>query len=586
MKINNRPMKDMPVFIDEQLRKYAELVPQKTVIFYDDRKYSYRDLARDVDILAEHLRFLGLQNGDRVVIAMHRRPEIIVAFIAISKAGGIAVPLDFKLSLKEIDEIRRLTDPIGTIFSKDLKSQIGSIKEGEWRLEIEDSTTFASFSEQVAPLSERERLPEDLVYLNFTSGSTAKPKAAMATHKQLFYNTLASCEVFKINENDIHLPLFAVMSHPHEIFYRAILTGGSIALVDNLYPRSIARAITKYKVTCVMAVSPVYELLIPFAGSTQYDFRSLRLPESGGMATPAWLQERFKDSFGVPIFPVWGSTETMGIAFASELNGITPRGSVGRILPFYDSRIVDSKGNEVSEGEVGELLLRGSAITDGYWRAEDETRRVFEDGWYATGDLFHVDEQGYYFYHGRKDTMVKVGGMKVYPAEIEAVLYTHALIREAVVVPFQDRLRGVVPLAAVVVEPGEMLTEAQLRQFLKDKLARFKIPRIIRFLPDLPRTSGGKVDRKALTTGVPSPSDSPELTIQRRIEAIDLKILHLLNERLKLLMDIKDSSKISTFKPDQIQETIQRLQEFNPGPLHDTFVEQLFRLILSIPQYL
>ncbi|MBN1356121.1 AMP-binding protein [bacterium] len=576
--------RDIPIPLDRQLDYQAQRIGGKTAIIYKDRRIRYIDLKRMVDNLAFELHRRGIKPGDRVFIAMQRRPELIAAFLAVARVGALAVPLNFKASDTEIAGMRFLIKPAATLFHTDLENQIGRSDPGEWILAVSMDmlSTDTSGENAVAAASE----PDDPVYLNFTSGSTGQVKAAVASHRNLFYNTMASALALNIDSTDIHLPLFAVMLHPHEIFCRALMLGGTVVLIEQLYPRSIARAIHEHRVTCVMAVSPVYELLLPFGQCETFDFSSLRIPESGGMATPQWLQERFQAEMGAAIVPVWGSTETMGIAFASKSGGNTPPGSVGQVIPYYETKLTDAAGEPVPDGEVGELWIRSPGIMLSYWRADEETARVMKDGWLCTGDLFRRDAHGNYTCVGRTDAMIKVGGIKVYPAEIEAVLFSHPLVRDAVVIPYEDRLRGVVPMAAVVIEPGETLTEPQLRQYLGSKLSRARQPRIIRFMSDLPRTSGGKVDRKILTGTSLSDKSDLAASMQRRIESIDLKILHLLNERFKVVMDLHRRTNEKTFHPEQIQETLQRLLEFNPGPLHDSIIEEIFHAILSIEQYL
>ncbi len=575
----------IPVLLTEQLDRAAEHFPDKTAIYFHESTIFYAQLKHRVDALAAHLIARNVRRGDCILLAFERRPEIIISFLAVVKAGGIAVPLNFKGSEREIDKIRNLSHPTGTLYQPELLHAIRKPTGSEW-IQAVDLDDKALFSTEFDPEGFPDLDPNDTIYLNFTSGSTGLPKAASATHRQLYANTRDCCDVLGLTDADVHLPLFAVMLHPHEMFCRALMTGAGIVLINNLYPRSIANAVTQKHVTCIMAVSPVYELLLPFARNPEYDFSSLRIPESGGMATPDGLRERFRETFGVPIVPVWGSTESMGIAFAPVNNREPPLGSVGRLLPSYSVKLVNSEGQEVLHGDVGELYIRGAGVTRGYWNDPEITRRSFVDGWYKTGDLFRVDSDGNYYFCGRTDAMIKMGGHKVYPAEIEAVLFSHPLISEAVVVPYSDRLRGVVPLAAMVVSPGETLTESQVRQYLRRRLPRYKLPRIYRFLHDMPRAGGGKINRKALLSNVTESEEFQDAGLKHRIESIDLKILHLLNERLILVLKLQELSNKKGFDPEDTQETIQRLLEFNPGPLHDSIVEKLFQLILSIQQYL
>jgi len=578
---------DIPVTFSEQLDRCVELFPHRNAIIDQSGVLTWMQVRNQVDYLAAELIAAGVNPGDRILIGMERRFEIVIVFLAIARVGAISVPFNCKSTNKEKEELVSLVSPVGALFHKDLANTLNESWNDIWRIVV-DSEKFSNGLKNAASNHSTKKQAwhqsekTDTAYLNMTSGSTGIPRAATATYEQLSGNTMACVSRFNLTEKDIHLPLFAVMSHPHEIFCRALLTGASMVLIENLYPRTISEMIQQHKVTCIMAVSAVYNLLIPFLANKRFDFSSLRLPESGGMSTPDTLVLRFRELAGVPVIPVWGSTETMGVALAAALDRSSPPGSVGKVLPGYEARIVDKDNNVLGTGEIGELQLMGKGIMSGYWNNDSQTGKSFVDGWYRTGDLFEVDLKGNYFFRGRMDAMIKTGGYKIYPAELEAALFSHPLIREAVVVPFDDRLRGFIPLAVLVTEPGESLTEAQLRAFLKSRLSKHKMPRIFKFLPDLPRTASGKVDRKVLLSYSSQEEKPSEISLERRIAAIDLKILHLLNERMRMEIELMECQHDSAFQPEKSQETIQRILEFNPGPLHDSIVEKLFQSILSL----
>lgn len=586
MQTPDHPFNAVPISVSDQLRRASRTHPNRIAVIHQGRLISYQELDDQVDRFAQLLLKTGLKQGERVLFALARKPELIVTFLAIARLGAIAVPLDFRGSLEEIQAIRQLVNPSGTIFHAEFADQIGKLKPDEWHVSI-DSDQWLS---EIEPIDRSFVYPfvseNDPVYFNFTSGSTGRPKAAIATHRQLFTNTLAACVALKITQNDVHLPMFAVMSHPHETFCRSLFTAGTTVLIDSIYPRAIARAISEHHVTCTMAVPPIYEMLLPFADSPSFAFKSLRIPESGGMATSSWLRDRFSAKFGIPIIPVWGSTESMGIAFASPVSEPVPDESCGKLLPFYDARIVNPDGQDVSDGEPGELMLSGEGVTKDYWQATHENQSAFQNGWYKTGDIFRRNEEGFYFCVGRKDNMIKVGGIKVYPGEIEAQIILHPAVREAVVVPFQDKLRGVVPLAAVVLKPGESTTEAQLRHFLSKRLPKAKVPRAFRFLTSLPRIGSGKINFTQIGHSIEDSGSISDREYEQMIETIDIKLLNLLNERLKLSLNLQSGQARLRYSPERIEETIRRLQEYNSGPMHDSVVQQIFRLILSIPQYM
>ncbi|MBN1879153.1 AMP-binding protein [bacterium] len=580
---------DVPIPLGDQLKRCVDTFGDRRAVSDVHITLTWRQLKSVVDIFAGRLVDLGVKPGDRILVAMERKFDIVPVYLAIACTGAISVPFNFKASADEQVQILELIQPVCGFFHRAILEQ-NPILHDDFRTLIPDDPEFRVAiqrlqelpEEQIKDLQWPDVKPDDPAYLNMTSGSTGAPKAALATHRVLYGNTRACVEALALDETDVHLPLFAVMSHPHEIFCRALFTGAAIVLLDNLYPRSIAETIQNFHVTCMMTVSPVYKLLMPFLVNKKFDVSSLRLPESGGMTTASSLLSGFQEITGIPIVPVWGSTESMGIAFCSELTGTTPANSVGKCLPGYSARIVDRNNREVADGEVGEMCLRGTGIMAGYWNGREIDSSMLKDGWYHTGDLFERDRKGNFCFRGRLDAMMKVGGIKIYPAEIEAALFSHPFVREAVVIPFDDPDRGIVPLAIIVTEPGESLTDKQLRRFLKFKLGSNKMPKIFRFLPEMPRTSSGKIDRKALSRFGNMAQEPTDESLKRRLEAIDLKILHLLNERLRIENAIRPEIRTSGFHPERIQETIEKLLAFNPGPLHDSLVEELFRKILSL----
>jgi long-chain acyl-CoA synthetase len=578
---------DVPICLSEQLKRCSNLFPNKTAVIDAQYSITWKQLFTITDIIVDILLEKNVEKGDRIIVAMERRYDIVPAYLAIARLGAVSVPFNFKASEEEQRKIVQLVEPVGGLYHEDILAELKVSEHTGWSYSF-DAKNITHFKHPPNYNIERaakklpDVFPDDAAYLNMTSGSTGDPKAAIATHRQLYGNTRACVEQFKLNENDVHLPLFAVMAHPHEIFCRALFTGGSIVLLENFYPRTIIETIEKHRVTCMMAVPPIFNLLVPFLAEKKYDISSLNLPESGGMTTPPSLLYRFYECSGIPLVPVWGSTESMGVALAAEMDGSTPHHSVGKPLPGYIAKIVDRNGNDCPSGEIGELCLHGTGIMDRYWNNPDVTLQCLKDGWYHTGDLFEMDDEGNYYFRGRLDAMMKVAGLKIYPAEIEAALFSHPLVRDAVVVPLDDSERGIVPMALIVIEPGETIPEIQLRHFLLTKLSSAKMPRVFRFLPDLPRTPSGKVDRKVLLRYANINHKPTDESLERRLEAIDLKILHLLNERLRIENAIKTDMKTARFQPDRIEETIQRLLAFNPGPLHDSVVEELFMKILSL----
>jgi len=334
---------------------------------------------------------------------------------------------------------------------------------------------------------------DDLVYLNFTSGTTGIPKAAVATHANIYWNTLASIEALTLTPDDIHLCLFPVFGHPHELFARPLFLGGTMVLIDNISPKNIAKAISNHRVTCMMGVASIYQSLIRFYDSHPFDVSSLRVPESGGMHIHASLACQFRERLGISMIPVWGSTETMGIAFANRVDLTQRLGAIGKPCPYYEAKIVGKDGEEAAENEIGELAVKGPAVSEGYLENPEETAKCMKDGWFFTDDLARRDGDGYFYFVGRKSGMIKVAGMKVYPLEIEDVLSSHPKIAEAAVTRVHDRSHGEMPKAVIVLEAGEQVDRMDIRRYCEARMAKYKVPRVIEFRTELPKSSGGKV---------------------------------------------------------------------------------------------
>jgi long-chain acyl-CoA synthetase len=243
----------------------------------------------------------------------------------------------------------------------------------------------------------------------------------------------------------------------------------------------------------MMAVASIYDTLARLPLSAPFDLSSLRIPESGGMYTHPTLVEKFMERFGVAIIPVWGSTETSGIALVSPVAGDHRPGSMGKPSPYYEVKVVGDDGEELPPDEVGEMLIKGAGVCSRYYNQPEETKMYMKDGWYCTGDMVKKDRDGYYYFASRKTGMMKVAGVKVFPLEIEGVLLNHPLIEEAAVIKIQDRLRGEVPKAIIVVKQGFEISKEEVQKYCEEKMSRIKVPSVIEFRTDLPKTPGGKI---------------------------------------------------------------------------------------------
>jgi len=490
----------------EQLERNAREYPEKPAVIFRGSRMNYRELNDLVNKLAGSLLEMGLKKGDRVGLMLPRNPQLVVSFLAVAKAGAIVVPINYELAHKDIRAFLTTVSPLCLIVSTSFLDtarramppdfQIPIIEIGDVVGECLLWSAMLGKGKGSNPSIDIE--DDDIVYLNYTSGSTGDPKGAVTTHSNINWNTADAVDRLQLTQDDVHLCLFAPFAHPHEILARPLYLGGTMVLVDNIYPKSIAEAISDHKITCMMGLAPMYENLLETVERHSYDINSLRVPESGGMYTHPELIEKFERVVGAPIVPVWGSTETTGIALANRPGRCEQPGSVGKPCASYEIKLVDEDGAELPVGEVGEMAFKGPAVVQGYYENTTSNQECFRDGWYYSGDLARKDDQNNFYFMGRKNGMMKVAGLKVYPQEIEQVLMEHPDIKEVAVISAKHKLRGEVPKAIIVTTNGQGLMEKDIRAFCKDRLAHYKMPKIVELRESLPKTSSGKTNKKAL----------------------------------------------------------------------------------------
>jgi len=486
----------------DMLAENAEHHPDKIAMIYQDRRTTYRMLYHESNALANFLRGAGLESGNKIGLILNKIPEVIISFVGVLCAGGVVFPVDFYQPLHQIQYLVDLTHPRVMIVSEEYQHLLLSLMlPSDYICTIVIGVPFSTGDynwDQVIKNNDH-RPPgisvalEDTAYLNLTSGTTGSPKCAATTHANIFWNTAAAVETLGLTSEDVHLCLFAVFAHPHELLARPLYLGGTIVLLDRIAPKTICRTISEHGVTCVMAIASIYRTLVQLHDASPFDLPSLKCPESGGMHTPAILLKEFEERFHRRIIPVWGSTEATGIALAMLPDLEYKPGSVGKPCCSYEIRIVDDNDIDLEDGQIGEMLIRGPGVISFYLANPEETDRCFKNNWLHTGDMFKKDSSGYFFFVGRRQGMMKVGGLKVYPVEIEEILLAHPGISEAVVVKEHDGVHGEIPKAIIVPKAGVILNKRDIRVYCEKRLSKYKVPKIIEFRPELPKTSGGKI---------------------------------------------------------------------------------------------
>jgi acyl-coenzyme A synthetase/AMP-(fatty) acid ligase len=489
------------------LEKQAREIPDQVAVISREESLTYSQLNRVVNQAAAALLHRGCQRGDLVCFMLPRVRELVITFLAVAKARGVAVPVNFEDPAPQtLGLLRRLSPRFLVVHSSFLDLAVRTLEPGGRTILVvvgpsggpsaipwDEFLRGGSTNNPGLPVTE-----DDLVYLNYTSGTTGEPKGALTTHAHLFWNTRASVETLELNREDVHLCLFAPFAHPHELFARPLYLGGAMVLVDSIRPRTIAKAIMDHRVTCFMGLVPFFIMLMDMARSRIFDLSSLRIPESGGMHTRVELIREFKRVVGVPILPVWGSTETTGIALATRPRGPRAYGSVGQPCRYYEAKIVSEDDRELPPKEIGELVFRGPGVVSGYLEPNTGQRNSFRNGWYYSGDLAWRDEEGNFYFVERISGMLKVAGHRVFPLEIELTLLQHHAVKEAAVIGIQDDIRGEVPKAFVTLKDLRQPDKKELLQFCQENLAHYKIPKIIEYRDFLPRIGSGKINKKVL----------------------------------------------------------------------------------------
>jgi len=339
----------------------------------------------------------------------------------------------------------------------------------------------------------------DISTFLYTSGTTGRPKAAMLSHLNLISNTWQFEVSFEIVYEDIFLevlPMFHVLAFTGNTLL-PLFAGATLVLVPAFHPKTVATTLIENDISVFIGVPVMYMVLLE-AAKNNVTFPKLKKPVTGGASLPLDVYNRWKELTGTPIIEGYGLTEASPATHFNPPSGIQKPGSVGPAMPEVEFIIGGENDEELPVGEVGELLLRGPNIMQGYYNNPEATAETLRNGWLHTGDLAKVDEDGYLYIVDRKKDMIIVSGLNVYPREVEEALYEHPKIRDAAVIGEPDKLRGEAVVAYVVLKEGEIAHSKEILRWLKERLALYKLPRRLVFVDELPRTSSGKILKRML----------------------------------------------------------------------------------------
>lgn len=484
---------------------------KKAISFFRDgtleTQLSYTELNREIDQFARLLLIREVRKGDRVILLIDKSLTAVVATFALQKIGAIAVPLNPGFKQAELEYLFKDADAKLILLDPEKKSLIRKIDPDIQIMEISSHQPYQDLqlkSKDSVPAAEIDIGIEDPGLIIYTSGTTGNPKGAVLTNSNLVGDARNVIEVWQISDQDAlchALPLFHVHGLCFALF-TSLLSGSHVLMLDRFDPAVVVETLSRREeessCSIFMAVPAMYTKILDFLGETRPDFSHLRLLTSG--SAPLLEKEfgRIKSIFGMEPVEREGMSET-GMNFSNPINGKRKPGSIGVPLTDVQVRIVDPDTfQDVESGRVGELWLKGRGITTGYWRKPEETAETFKDGWFRTGDLGKIDEDGYYYLTDRIKHIIISGGENVSAKEVESVINRVEGVIESSVVGKPDEKWGEKVVAAVVTAPESDLTEAGIKTYCRENLHDWKCPKQIRFVDALPRNTMGKVLKEEL----------------------------------------------------------------------------------------
>ena len=505
--------------IGDWMARGALYFPERLAVVDEERgaagRFTYRQLNQRADRLAQVLRARGVGRGDRVGLVAYNGVAHLDAFFACGKLGAIYVPFNFRLHARELWELCQDTAPRVLLFGdeqRELVTQAAALGAREGRpgpaavappalLGCEAGYEEALAAAAPGAVETPGVSEEDIACLLFTGGTTGKSKGARVSHRMIAWNTLTTL-IHELQRDDvtvIHTPMF----HTGGLLVYTLpllVLGGAVVLLRRWDPERLLQVIARERVTLLFCVPTQFQQLLQTPGFHGADLSSLRFLTSGGAPLPVTLLQEFRAVHPVPFKQGFGMTEfgpgifSMGPEFAE-----TKAGSIGRPNYFIATRVVDDAGRDVPTGHEGELWLRGPAAFSGYYEAGGAGLSGFDaEGWFHTGDVCRVDEDGFYYIVDRKKDMFISGGENVYPTEIERALYEHGAVQQCAVVGIPDPKWGQVGHAFVVLRPGARASAEEIMAHLRQHLARYKVPKRVSFMAALPLSPAGKILKRAL----------------------------------------------------------------------------------------
>jgi acyl-CoA synthetase (AMP-forming)/AMP-acid ligase II len=514
------------MILTDSLKKARRFFPKKAAVICGEKIWTYEDFYTRLSSLAAFMKTAGITKGDRIAVLHPNCHYYLESYYAIALLGAIAVPLNHRLSASELAFIMNdagarllIAEPRFEKTVDQIRASISSLSKVIWTGETvgalpagkNDLAYETVIADTYEPLPDVQMTDNDIAQIYYTSGTTGRPKGVILTHKNVAVHALGTIAELQLTDRDVWLhaaPLF----HLADAWATWALTwvGGTHVLVSDFEPQLVLSALQRHGVTLTNLIPTMLNMLVNYPDVKKYDFSSLRVLLSGGAPIAPEVVRRIVETFGCDYLQTYGMTETSPYLTLSILKEhlrrlsseeqLRYRSKTGREFIAVELKVVNDEGGEIKrdEKEVGEIIVRGDTVTPGYWQLPEETASAIRNGWLHTGDMAVMDEEGYVNIVDRKKDMILTGGENVYSTEVENTLYMHPAVLECAVVGIPDEKWGEAVHACVVLKPGVAATDEELITFCKGHIARYKAPKFVEFLPSLPKTGSGKIEKKKL----------------------------------------------------------------------------------------
>jgi fatty-acyl-CoA synthase len=506
--------------ISQWMTKQAYYQPDKTAIIFEGRKTTYSEFNKTINRITQFFKSIGVGKGDRVGVLMHNSPTHLEAYFACAKSGAIFLPFNFRLTIEELKYQIENCTPKLIIFSDDTKELVELTRK---QLKNDPSTWMAvkcpnsALTDYKDFYAEISKFPPDEVNVQLTeddphmimysSGTTGYPKGIVMPHRKAFWNTINAVHALDLSRKDISLS-FLPFFHSGGLNVVTIPTlyqGGTLVILPRFDEEKVLKSVEEFGCTNMVAVPAVYKMLLPEIDTGKYNISSLRFLLCGGAPMPVEVIQQYIDR-KLDLMQVFGGTETSICVCLKPEDAAANMGSSGQPLMYVDVLVVDDDGNPVKQGEVGEAVTKGPSVMLGFWNDPEATKEVLKNGdEFHTGDLVTIDEGYYLRVVGRKKDMIICGGENVYPAEVERVILLNPCVEEVAVIGCKDEKWGEAVVAVAVLKKGKVLTIEDLKDHCLKYLAKFKVPKHLKIVEELPLSPTGKVrkeDLKKLVEGI------------------------------------------------------------------------------------